>query len=90
MKELSSFRNSIDTLDSQILELLSTRFECVKEVAHVKKLHNLPALAPERWKEVLESRIKKGNELGLKEKFVADLYNLIHETALEIEDDIIG
>lgn len=90
MKELSTLRDTIDKLDSQILELLSARFECVKEVAQVKKLHNLPALAPTRWQEVLDSRIQKGNELGLNEKFVTDLYNLIHDMALEIEKEIIG
>jgi chorismate mutase len=90
MNPLQSLRDSIDNIDNQILNLLSARFECVKEVAQVKKLHNLPAIAPDRWKEVLKTRIEKGQELELKEKFVIDLYNLIHETALEIEDEIIG
>ena len=49
MQELQNYRESIDKIDIQIIELLSKRFEVVKKVGEYKKLHNIPPLQPERW-----------------------------------------
>ncbi|MDD2917267.1 MAG: chorismate mutase [Candidatus Gracilibacteria bacterium] len=83
---LTDFRNQIDQIDDQLIELLAKRFEVVKQVGIYKKEHNLPPLQPGRWQEVLDKRTRKAGEFGLDATFVVDVWNRIHEYALELEE----
>ncbi len=85
MPILSKFRKQIDDIDDQLIELLSKRFEVVKQIGKYKKTINLPPLQPARWEEVLEKRIKKANENNIDSDFIVDIWNRIHEYALNIE-----
>lgn len=83
---LTNFRNQIDQIDDQLIELLAKRFEIVKQVGTYKKERNLAPLQPGRWQEVLNKRTKKAQESGLDSEFVVDVWNRIHEYALELEE----
>ena len=83
---LTQFRNQIDSIDDQLIELLAKRFEVVKQVGAYKKEHHLPPLQPGRWQEVLEKRTQKAEEFALDSEFVVDVWNRIHEYALELEE----
>ncbi|MDP2103513.1 MAG: chorismate mutase [Candidatus Gracilibacteria bacterium] len=89
MNPLIQFREQIDTIDTEIIHLLSRRFEIVRGVGQYKKQNNLPPLQPGRWQEVLESKKQLAREHGMSEEFVVDVWNRIHEYALEIEKGII-
>lgn len=82
---LTDFRNQIDQIDDQLIELLAKRFEVVKQVGIYKKEHNLPPLQPARWQEVLAKRSHKALEYQLDSQFVVDIWNRIHEYALNLE-----
>jgi len=85
MNPLIQFREQIDRIDSEIVRLLAQRFEVVREVGEYKKQNNLPPLQPGRWQEVLESKKQLARESGIDETFVVDVWNRIHEYALDIE-----
>lgn len=87
MEPLIQYRNQIDAIDTAIIELLAQRFEVVKLVGEYKKSQNLPALQPNRWKEVLESRKEKAKTYGIQPNFIDDVWNRIHEYALELEGE---
>jgi len=82
---LKNFREQIDTLDAEILYLLFRRFTIVDEIWKIKKQENIPALQEDRWNEVLNEKIEIWNEFWLKKEFIEDIWNRIHEYALEIE-----
>ncbi len=86
MEPLIQYRNQIDTIDTAIIELLAQRFEVVKLVGEYKKSQDLPALQPNRWKEVLKSREEKAKIYGIHPDFIDDIWNRIHEYALELEE----
>jgi chorismate mutase len=89
MSELIEYRNKIDNIDNQIIELLAKRFEIVKQVGHYKKEHHLPPLQPGRWQEVLEDKIQKAQKYNIDKNCIVDIWNRIHEAALEIEKNIL-
>lgn len=89
MNPLTQFREQIDRIDAEIVRLLAQRFEVVRGVGEYKKQNNLPPLQPGRWQEVLESKRALARESGIDEAFVVDVWNRIHEYALEIEKEIV-
>lgn len=88
MDKLTVLRNNIDTLDEELLHLLVKRLEVIKQVGKIKKELNLPALDANRWGQVLEKNIAKGQQLGLNGEFVKQILDTIHMQALDIEEDI--
>lgn len=85
MQELQNYRESIDKIDIQIIELLSKRFEVVKKVGEYKKLHNIPPLQPERWQEVLKTKKELARKKWISEDFIVKIWNEIHTEALKLE-----
>tara|TARA_Y100000385_G_C13066656_1_gene627037 strand:+ start:733 stop:1002 length:270 start_codon:yes stop_codon:yes gene_type:complete len=55
--KLVDFRNQIDDIDNQILNLLVNRFEIVKKVGEYKKQNNVIVSHPNRENDIL-SRLK--------------------------------
>lgn len=75
---ITEVRNEIDRIDKAIVELLSERFEYVKEV--VKYKDNTPdsIVAEDRRTAVLACRRKWAEEKGLNPDVIEDMYkNLI-------------
>jgi chorismate mutase len=83
---LINYRSQIDTLDKELLELLSRRFEIVKQVWIYKKQNNIKPLQTNRWNELLKEKIEVWEFLWLKEVFIVDIWNRIHKEALKIEE----
>ena len=77
--DLKPLRNELDKIDDSILELLSKRFDVTLHIAEVKKENNLPIFQPEREKDLLNNKSKFGDEFGLDENFVKELFQIIME-----------
>jgi len=84
-QEMQTHRESIDTLDTQLLAILSQRIEVVRKIGKLKALAGLPARDEERWQQVLTAAKNKGEQMNLSAEFVSDLYHLIHDYAVELE-----
>lgn len=74
---MSDIRAEIDRIDHLVIELLSTRFEYVKEASKFKK-NTVDVQAKERFDRMLEQRKLWANELGLDGNVIKELYaNLV-------------
>lgn len=82
---LENYRQQIDSLDKELLYLLSRRFEIVKQIWIIKKEEWIKPLQKDRWKKLLTENTKVWNELWLNEDLVIDIWNRIHTESLEIE-----
>lgn len=82
---LKNYREQIDTLDAELLYMLHRRFELVKQVGLTKKEHKIQPLQTWRWNSVLTEKIKIWEDLWLSKEFIEDIWNRIHEEALDIE-----
>lgn len=85
-EELLKFRNEIDSIDQQVLALLSRRAECAKQIGKIKQNQTVavPFYRPEREKQVLE-RLMALNEMPLPDKEVRRLFREVMSACLALE-----
>lgn len=86
---LEMLRSRIDAIDTELLELLSSRVEIVKEIGKYKKENNVTALQMSRWSLLMENRAKLGAKMNLDDTFVKILFQLIHEDSVRMQTEIM-
>ena len=87
--QLDFLRNRIDSIDTELLEILSSRSTIVKQIGQYKKGHNVTALQISRWTQLMESRVNLGSKMELSEVFVKTLFQLIHEDSVRVQSEIM-
>jgi len=87
-KELSNWRKEIDKIDTMIMEQIAQRVEVVKQVGEYKKENNMPFLDTKRKNQLLEHKIKLAKEKNLSPELTKELYTLIHDYSLAIEETL--
>ena len=87
--ELLKFRNQIDFLDHQIIELLNDRQKIVETIASFKNKNKLTIFQIERWFEILQSRKIIANTLELDNQMVVEIFELIHKHAILTQTKIM-
>lgn len=85
---LDDLRKKLDQIDSELIVLLKERFDTVKQVGEYKKIHNMQSLQPVRWEKVLQSRTQLWEKHGISKELIEDIWNRIHDYALELEDNV--
>ena len=84
---LDEIRNGIDSIDKQLLDLLSQRADLVHEIGLIKKRDGLQIYAPER-EEALLRKLVEINEGRLPEKSIRAIYREIMSAALALVEDL--
>jgi len=87
IRSLDELRVAIDSLDENLMRLLSDRADLVHEVGLVKKKDGLQIYAPER-EDALLQRLMSYNDGRLPEKSVRAIYREIMSAALALEEDL--
>lgn len=86
---LDALRSRIDSIDQQMLELLSKRMEVVEEIAKVKDKRQVSVLQLRRWEEMLKNRTLQGEELGLREDFIRKILQLVHKESIMRQTEVM-
>ncbi len=86
---LDMLRSRIDVIDAELLEILSSRVDIVKEIGKYKKENNVMALQINRWGQLMDNRVNLGKRLDLNETFVKILFQLIHEDSIRMQTEIM-
>lgn len=86
--KLESLRTEIDKLDGELLQLLARRMEVVDEIGNYKQENNITILQLKRWQHIMEDRLAIGSNLGLDEKFLLQLLELVHEASIKQQEKI--
>lgn len=79
---LEQLRERVDAADEIIITALAKRMEIVDEIGRYKQSNNVSILQPERWNEILVSRITAGVKRNLSERFLRELYRCIHAESI--------
>lgn len=82
---LDEYREQIDEIDNQLIEMLGKRTEVVRKIGVFKRENNIDIVNEERWKRVIDSRKALARKYGLSENFITDMFNMIHDESVEIE-----
>jgi chorismate mutase len=87
--KLEQLRSRIDTLDTELMEILSARSEIVDQIAEYKKTNNVMALQINRWTQMMNSRVETAKKVNLNKTFVKILFQLIHEDSVRQQTELI-
>ena len=88
-KELFKMRKLIDNLDKQMVELLHSRTNLVKNIADFKLKNNITIFQLERWYEILKLRKQQAEELEIDDKMVTDIFEVIHKYSIITQTQIM-
>ncbi|MGM5487645.1 MAG: chorismate mutase [Nanobdellota archaeon] len=72
-------RTEIESIDAEILRLVSRRLALAHPIAECKRTEGMAIYQPERERVLLEKHAARGSELGLDPGFVKRLYSIIIE-----------
>ena len=84
-ENIDQLRAKIDVIDENLLYALGSRMKISRKIGEYKRDNNIAILQTSRWDEVLEKVIAKGQEYGLPEHFIREVFNAIHEASVEAQ-----
>jgi chorismate mutase len=85
-QNLANLRVHIDLLDDQLLNTLGKRMRVVQKIGVLKKANNSSILKKSRWSEVINKMAIKGEDIGLSEEFILNVFNDIHQESLKHQE----
>lgn len=86
---INHFRELIDNIDNQTLELLARRMKIVREIGGYKKESNIAVLQIERWIHVRSSFLGKAEQFEISKAFLEDMINTIHKESIRQQTEIM-
>ena len=89
MEKLEIYRDLIDSIDNQIIELYVKRMEIVKEITELKIENDLPVLDQNREKIMLEKNLEKIKDDEFK-KYYKDVLEGFLKASKGMQKDIIS
>ncbi len=87
--ELNKFREQIDTIDEELIHLLSNRMKIARSIGLYKRQNNITILQSLRWSNILKKFIAKAENTGLSERFIKSLIQAIHDESIDTQEEII-
>lgn len=85
MGKLEGFRDNIDQIDNQIVELLAQRMEVVQKVGEFKKQNNAIIYRPEREKDILDRLVERSNNTLLNRSAIDAIFMEIFAASRNFE-----
>jgi len=88
-KILNEHRVQIDNLDDNIIQLISERFEIVKQVAKIKKQYNIPAHLQDRVEQVINRNIENAINSGINSELIKSFYIDLIDKSIKLEEELL-
>lgn len=88
LKDLENLREQINHLDEELISLISNRMKVAKQIGEIKKKSKITVLQSNRYNEILDRAIKKGNQVGLSDDFIKSYLEAIHIESIRIQNAI--
>lgn len=86
---LEALRTQIDSLDERLIQLLAERMEVSRAIGRLKKESDMPVMQPHRYGQLMTSRVSRATASGLSEKFMRDIFALIHQESVAQQSQIM-
>jgi len=85
---LENYRKQIDFIDKKMLTLLQKRFDITDKVWLYKRQNNISILQPQRYKSLLEEKIKIWKQYNLDEEFIKKIFDVIHTYSVKSQEKL--
>lgn len=89
-KDLLQFREQIDSIDHQMLDLLAQRMSVINKIGEYKLDQNLTIFQLRRWEKILKTRAEYGKKLGLNKEFILAILELMHKESIQIQNVVMN
>jgi chorismate mutase len=83
---MQQLRAQIDQVDNKLLEVLRRRMDIIQAMGEAKRSQRVSTLQPERWDDVLKSRVQQGVEMGFSAEFLTALSEIVHEESIHWQE----
>lgn len=90
LQTLEELRSDIDTIDNEIIQIMGRRMDIVEKIGEFKANKNITILQTKRWDDILKSRLQKGHDKGLTEKFIIRMFEAIHQESIRKQTDVMN
>lgn len=90
IKSIEELRNSINSIDNQIIDLLGYRMKVVEDIARFKAANQMTIFQESRWNELLDKHLKNGQLAGLSSEFIARVFRAIHQESIDKQSRVIN
>ena len=87
---LEQYREQIDSIDQQLLELLMQRMKIINQIGHFKLDNKITILQLRRWEKIIKTRIEFGKEMNLPAAFIKDILQIIHKESIRQQNEIMN
>lgn len=86
---LMGLREQIDSLDREILQLLSERMNVAEKIGRIKRDNDVRILQSARWEDIMERVLMSSHSLGLSENFLRTMLDAVHVESIEHQNRIM-
>jgi chorismate mutase len=90
VSDIRDLRIKMDSIDEQLVELLSGRMNIAREIGDYKKEHGLTVLQLSRWREIMKTRKVWSEEMGLEQEFLKLVLEQVHKESIRIQTEILN
>ena len=88
--QLIDFRQKIDNIDEQIIQLLGDRMRIAEAIGEYKKEKNITILQLDRWREILKTRSVWTKEAGLSKDFTEKYLEQLHKESIRTQTKVMN
>lgn len=90
LSALETLRIQINQIDDEVLTLLGTRMQVAEKIGLYKKENNITILQTNRWNDILEKAIKKGEKIGLTKDFILKFLDAVHLESINRQNRVMN
>jgi chorismate mutase len=89
-RKIGYLRREIDEIDNHVIELLSQRMQVSRALGECKGRFDISTFQPQRWSEIMKTRVAAGVKRNLSKEFVENVYEHIHEESIRHQETAMG
>lgn len=89
-ESLTQLRQQIDEIDGDLLEIINKRMRISREIGQYKKEHSMPVVQTGRYDDILNSRAKTAEDMGMSGDFMKVIYQAIHEESVRQQIEVLN
>lgn len=87
---LEQYRQKIDQMDDDIMNLFAERMKVSQDIGRYKKDNGIAILQSKRWEDILTHMAEKGEKVGLSPEFVERYLKAVHQESINHQNKVMN
>ncbi len=87
---LAGLREQINQLDDELLLLMGERMKIADKIGLYKRENNITILQTNRWNEILQKSVSKGEAAGLSKDFITKYLDAVHMESINHQNKVMN